>query len=103
MAITNFNTYFINSLKTFFLAFIIGKSINNFFVIIQTKYKHKNINNIVYGILQLITVILSAYYLHILSSNTFSNNMQIYAPNVLFSSFIFALQTNMINNLDIML
>lgn len=96
MHITNFNTYILHSLKIFFLAFIIGKSIDNIFIAIQKKYN--KVNNILFGLLQLLTVITISYYLHILTSHEFSADMQIYAPNVLFSSFIFSLQSNMLKN-----
>lgn len=97
--ITHFKTYFIASIKVFFLAFIIGKSIDNLFITIQQKYP--KINKLIFGILQLIVIIILAYFLHIFTSNTFSIEMQIYSPHVLFSSFIFALQSNMIKNLEI--
>jgi hypothetical protein len=96
MYITNFNIYILHSLKIFFLAFIIGKSINNIFITIQKKYDKEN--NILLGLLQLLVVIVTSYYLHILTTRQFSSNMQIYAPNVLFSSFIFSLQSNMLKN-----
>jgi len=96
MRINNFNIYLTYSIKVFLLAFIIGKSIDNIFITLQKKYTY--INNIIFGILQLLTIITMSYYLHILTSNQFSNEMQIYAPNVLFSSFIFTLQTNMMQN-----
>jgi hypothetical protein len=89
------NTYILHSLKIFFLAFIIGKSIDNIFIAIQKKYDG---NNILLGLLQLLTVITTSYYLHILTTHQFSADMQIYAPNVLFSSFIFSLQSNMLKN-----
>lgn len=98
MYIKNFNNYFIESIKIFLLAFIIGKSIDNIFTRLQNK--HSNINPIIFGIFQLIVVIIAAYYLHIFTSNQFSNEMQIYAPNVLFSSFIFTLQTNIMKNFE---
>ena len=96
MYITNFNIYILHSLKIFFLAFIIGKSIDNISIIIQKKYE--KVNNLLFGLLQLLTVIVTSYYLHILTTEQFSADMQIYAPNVLFSSFIFSLQSNMLKN-----
>ena len=98
MYINNFNTYLTYSVKIFLLAFIIGRSIDNIFITLQKKYTH--INNVIFGILQLLTIITISYYLHIFTSNQFSNQMQIYGPNVLFSSFIFTLQTNMMQNLQ---
>ena len=96
MHITNLNTYILHSLKIFFLAFIIGKSIDNIFTAIQKKYD--GLNNISFGLLQLLTVIITSYYLHMLTTYKFSVDMQIQAPNVLFSSFIFSLQSNMLKN-----
>jgi hypothetical protein len=96
MHITNFNTYILHSLKIFFLAFIIGKSIDNIFIVIQKKYE--KVNRLLFGLLQLLIVIVTSYYLHILTSRQFSADMQIYTPNVLFSSFIFSLQSNMLKN-----
>jgi hypothetical protein len=90
------NAYILHSLKIFFLAFIIGKSIDNIFIDIQKKYD--GLNDISFGLLQLLTVITTSYYLHILTTHRFSADMQIYAPNVLFSSFIFSLQSNMLKN-----
>ena len=92
----NINTYILHSLKIFFLAFTFGKSIDNIFIAIQKKYQ--GLNNILLGLLQLLTVIITSYYLHILTTDEFSFDMQIQAPNVLFSSFIFSLQSNMLKN-----
>ena len=90
------NTYILHSLKIFFWAFTFGKSIDNFFTAIQKKYD--GLNNISFGLLQLLTVIITSYCLHILTTDQFSIDMQIQAPNVLFSSFIFSLQSNMLKN-----
>jgi len=90
------NTYILHSLKIFFLAFTFGKSIDNIFTAIQKKYY--GLNNISFGLLQLLTVIITSYYLHMLTTYKFSVDMQIQAPNVLFSSFIFSLQSNMLKN-----
>ena len=90
------NTYILHSLKIFFLAFTFGKSIDNIFIAIQKKYQ--GLNNILLGLLQLLTVIITSYYLHVLTSEQFSVDMQIHAPYVLFSSFIFSLQSNMLKN-----
>ena len=102
MYTTDFMTYFLDSLKIFLLAFIIGKSIDNVFIYIQIQSSvDKHSKSLIFGILQLFVVIIAAYYLHTFTSNQFSDEMQIYAPNVLFSSFIFALQTNIIKNLEL--
>lgn len=100
--ITNLNTYFKYSIKIFLLAFIIGKSIDNIFITIQKRTSEYKINKIFYGIAQLISLILISYYLHIFTNNQFSDELQIYSPTVLFSSFIFAIQTNMMKNLDVL-
>lgn len=100
--ITNLNTYFKYSIKIFLLAFIIGKSIDNIFITIQKRTAEYKINKIFYGIAQLMFVILVSYYLHIFTNNQFSNELQIYSPTVLFSSFIFAVQTNIMKNLDVL-
>lgn len=100
--INHLKTYFTYSIKIFLLAFIIGKSVDNIFITIQKKTAEYKINKIFYGISQLIFVILISYYLHIFTNNQFSNELQIYSPTVLFSSFIFAVQTNMMKNLDVL-
>ena len=100
--VTDFNTYLQYSLKIFFLAFIIGKSSDNIFLSIQKNTSFYKINKLFYGISQLIFVIFISFYLHVLTNNQISNELQIYSPTVLFSSFIFALQTNMMKNLDIL-
>jgi uncharacterized protein YacL len=102
MHITNLNTYFTYSIKIFLIAFIIGKSIDNIFITIQKRTSEYKINKIFYGIAQLVSLILISYYLHIFTNNQFSDELQIYSPSVLFSSFIFAIQTNMMKNLDIL-
>jgi hypothetical protein len=102
MYITNLKTYFTYSIKIFLLAFILGKSIDNIFIIIQKKTAEYKINKIFYGILQLVFVILVSFYLHIFTNNQVSDELQIYSPSVLFSSFIFAVQTNMMKNLDVL-
>ncbi len=97
--IYEFKEYFISSLKIFIILFILGKILDNTFTKIQKKY---NIPlSIWYGILQLFTCIVVAYILHSFTSDNFSDEMQIYAPNVLLSSFMMSLQSNMFKNFEL--
>lgn len=86
--------YLIKSLQVFILCFILGSLINNLFVKIQNYF---NIPvSIILGLLQLITIISITYLLH--SVQFLEQFFEEYTPNVLFSSFLLSLQSNMLNN-----
>ena len=90
----NYFEYLIKSLQVFILCFILGSIINNLFVKIQNYF---NIPvSIILGLLQLITIISITYLLH--SVQFLEQFFEEYTPNVLFSSFLLSLQSNMLNN-----
>lgn len=89
--------YIIKSLQVFILCFIIGTFVDNQFELYQ-----KNITNItkyqrlLLGFSQLFVIITITY---LLNTVKFLNQFfEEYTPNVLFSTFLVSLQTNMINN-----
>ena len=89
--------YISKSLQVFILCFIIGTFIDN-----QFKLYQKNIIDItksqrlLLGFSQLIVIISITYLLH--TVKFFHQFFEEYAPNVLFSTFLVSLQTNMIGN-----
>lgn len=86
--------YLSKSLQVFILCFILGSLINNLFVKIQGYF---NIPiHIIFGFLQLITIISITYLLH--NIQYLEQFFEEYTPNVLFSSFLLSLQSNMLNN-----
>ncbi len=86
--------YLFKSLQVFILCFILGSLINNIFIKIQNYF---NIPiSIVFGFLQLITIISITYILH--NIQFLEQFFEEYTPNVLFSSFLLSLQSNMLNN-----
>ena len=86
--------YIHKSLQIFLLCFIIGSYVNNVFIIIQKR--NPQINTFVIAVLQLITIISITYLLR--KEKIFHSFFEEYSPNVLFSTFLVSLQTNMINN-----
>jgi hypothetical protein len=86
--------YVIKSLEVFTLSFILGTFINNEFSKYQKTFK--NPNRMIFGFSQLIVIISITYMLH--SVQYLQQFFEQYMPNVLFSSFLLSLQTNMIDN-----
>lgn len=90
--------YIKHSLQIFIFAFVFGTLLDKFFNWVDTNYN--KIPKRLLGVIQLLSIITLSYYLSIISSKYWSNQLQIYAPSVLFSSFIFTLQKTMLKNLD---
>lgn len=95
----HYRDYLLNAFKIFFFTFVIGRSIDYTFKLINDKYQ--KYNKKLFGLLQLIVVIHVAYILHIFTSNEFSDEFQISHPSILFSSFMITLQTNMFKNFGV--
>lgn len=87
--------YLFKSLQVFILCFILGSLINNFFEKIQININNSRYN-LLFGIIQLVTIISITYLLHTIQY--LEHFFEEYTPNVLFSSFLLSLQSNMINN-----
>jgi hypothetical protein len=87
----NFIQYFSTSLYIFILCFIIGILIDTQFEKLQKIYK---LHTLTSASLQLFTTISVTYILYKHSMFNFES----YSPHFIFSSFLFSLQTNMINN-----
>jgi hypothetical protein len=86
--------YLSKSLQVFILCFILGSLINNLFVKIQGYFNIPVYT--LFGFLQLITIISITYLLH--NIQFLEHFFEEYTPNVIFSSFLLSLQTNMLNN-----
>ena len=86
--------YLYKSLQVFILCFILGSLINNLFIKIQDYFNIPM--HIIFGFLQLITIISVTYILH--NVQFLEHFFEEYTPNVIFSSFLLSLQTNMLNN-----
>lgn len=87
-------SYLIKSLQVFISCFIVGTFIDTQFHKLQNQYP--NNHPLTMGLAQLVTIITVTYILH--SVKFFQNFFEEYTPNVLFSSFLLALQSNMIDN-----
>lgn len=92
--ISIYATYTLKSIIIFTLCFFLGVIIDTQFAKIQKKYTRSN--PLFMGILQLLTVITVTFILHKLKF--YHIFLETYNPNILFSSFLFSLQSNMINN-----
>lgn len=89
-----YSEYIFKSLLIFSLSFIIGTFIDNYFIIYQKKFK--NPNKLLFGFIQLIIIITITYSLNYIKF--LEEFFEQYTPNVLFSTFLLSLQSNMISN-----
>ena len=89
-----YKLYLLHSLQVFIFCFLLGTFIDYQFHKYQEKLK--NPNRILIGFFQLIMIITITYILH--SIKFFHSFFEEYSPNVLFSTFLLSLQSNMINN-----
>jgi hypothetical protein len=90
----NYTDYTLKSLQVFILCFILGTFIDNQFRKYQESFK--NPNRPFLGFLQLVTIITITYILQ--TVQFLQQFFEEYTPNVLFSSFLLSLQSNMIDN-----
>ena len=93
----NIGKYIINSLLVFTFSFVFGIYINKFFEYLHDQYKTYDLYgylDLLLAILQLIFVIIFTYILH--EYKLFSLTFEYYNPHIIFSTFIFSLQTKMI-------
>jgi hypothetical protein len=89
-----YTTYLLKSIQIFIICFFIGVFIDKQFHILQKSYT--KVNQIIFGFAQLITIITITYILH--KYKIFHSFFEEYSPNVLFSTFLLSLQSNMIYN-----
>jgi hypothetical protein len=89
--------YLVKSMQIFLFCFILGIYIDKKFYEYQNSIVniHK-IQRLFLGLLQLLVIISITYILH--SIKFFHEFFEEYTPNVLFSTFLFSLQANMIHN-----
>lgn len=92
--INEYTTYTVKGIVIFTLCFVLGIIIDTQFNKLQSKYPRAN--KLMLGILQLLTVISVTFILHELKF--YHIFLETYNPNILFSSFLFSLQSTMINN-----
>lgn len=90
----HYTDYTLKSLQVFILCFILGTFIDNQF----HKYQESNPNSnrTLLAFIQLVTIITITYILH--TVQFLQQFFEEYTPNVLFSSFLLSLQSNMIDN-----
>lgn len=86
--------YTFKSIQIFILCFLLGTFVDTQFHRYQNTIK--NPNKLLIGLLQLIVIISITYLLH--SIQFLEQFFEEYTPNVLFSSFLLSLQSNMIYN-----
>lgn len=96
----NYEEYFYNSILIFSISFFLGIYVNRFFEYYSSKYDDINIK-IWLSIAQLVSIISITYILY--EYKFFRLTFETYNPHVLFSSFLFGLQTNMINTFKLYL
>ena len=90
----DYTQYITNSLKVFIVCFIIGIIIDKIFYNIKMHFT--NIHPLVLAFLQLFTIINITYLLH--HYKLFSQYFETYSPHIIFSTFLFSLQSTMIDN-----
>lgn len=95
----NYKDWIIDGLKVFFLIFVIGKGINFSSKRLQEYLQIKRSK--IYGLFHLFFILTFSYYLHILTSDKFSEEMGISNPSILFSGLFMGLQSNMFYNLGV--
>jgi len=94
-----YSRYLLKSLQVFVICFFIGTFIDSQFHKLQKSLslsKNNTVNEILFGFSQLITIITITYMLHV--NKFFHLYFEEYSPNVLFSTFLLSLQSNMIRN-----
>jgi hypothetical protein len=89
----NLYQYTLTSLQIFILYFLLGSFIDKHFEQLQIKYK---LNPLISGFSQLLTIIIVTYF--IFKYHKYTKLFENYSPNLIFSSFLFGLQPNMIKN-----
>jgi hypothetical protein len=89
--------YTLKSLNVFILCFLLGTFIDEQFHKYQESVKNiSSLQKLLIGLFQLVTIITVTYILHTIKF--FHNFFEEYSPNVLFSTFLLSLQSNMISN-----
>lgn len=89
--------YTLKSLNVFILCFLLGTFIDNLFHKYQDSLKNiSSSQKLFIGLFQLVTIITVTYILNTLKF--FHSFFEEYSPNVLFSTFLLSLQSNMITN-----
>ena len=85
--------YIFSSFQIFIITFILGVSIDKYFEFLQKKYK---LTPLFVSLLQLLTIFIISFYFYnySLSKDIFDYNLR----HLSFSSFLFSLQQNLINN-----
>jgi hypothetical protein len=97
MRSTAYTEYVVKSMQIFFFCFILGIYVDKKFYEYQNSIQNiHQIQRVFIGLAQLFVIISITYVLH--SIKFFHEFFEEYTPNVLFSTFLFSLQTNMIQN-----
>lgn len=90
-------TYTLKSLNVFILCFLLGTLIDTQFHKYQASIENiSSLQKLVIGLFQLVIIITVTYTLNTIKF--FHNFFEEYSPNVLFSTFLLSLQSNMITN-----
>jgi hypothetical protein len=89
----NLYEYTLTSLQIFIICFLLGTLIDKQFEQLQIKYK---LNPLISGFSQLLTIIIITYF--IFKYHKYTKLFETYSPHLIFSSFLFGLQPNMIKN-----
>ncbi len=92
-----YTEYVVKSMQIFFFCFILGIYIDKKFYEYQNSIQNiDKFQKLFIGLSQLFVIVSITYVLH--SIKFFHDFFEEYTPNVLFSTFLFSLQTNMIRN-----
>lgn len=95
----NYIPYIFNSFKIFIVCFVVGIIIDKLFYNIKLHFT--TIHPFLLAFLQLFVVIHVTYLLH--HYKLFSEFFETYSPHIIFSTFLFSLQTTMIDNFKLSL
>ena len=94
-----FSDWIVEGVKVFVVVFVLGKLINRLFVKLQRRLRLKN--SIVFGLAHLLFILVFSYFLHVFTSQKFSEEMSITSPSVLYSGLLLNLQSNLFSNLGV--
>ena len=97
--VTSFSDWMLDGLKVFTLVFLIGKLINNAFIKLQQHFKIRT--SIEFGLAHLIFILSFSYFLHMFTTEKFSDELSISSPSVLYSGLLVNLQSNLFNNFGV--
>lgn len=94
-----YTNYLYKTLQIFISCLLLGSLVNQSFHRYQKSLKNPNV--LLISFLQLITIISLSYLIYV--SDYFNSYFESYSPNLILSTFLFSLQSNIFNNFNLIL